>query len=232
MSRETDVFFHFFFLIGSIFCWLFYAEKPRQKYAIYLGCYLLVTLLVDGAASLIMLNQYLAKLFISNLFLYHILVPIQCFLIIQLFDSIIKTEWVHKVSRIVIFLFVFVSILLSLTVQGFKEYNSYAILLKHLITIVLILIYFYEIISTTPYTRIYLQPVFWISVGFLFHSTLNILLEGFSNYFHTYSNQHYSTLYFLYSVSNYCLFLLFGVGIISPHLNGKKWTQHLLPITS
>ncbi len=221
MSRETDVFFHFFFLIGSIVCWLLYAEKPRQKYAIYLGWYLLVTLLFDGAASLIMLNLYLARLFFSNLFLYHILVPIQCFLIIQMFDSVIKTEWVHNTSRLVAYAFVFVSVLLSLTIQGFGEYNSYAILLKHVITIVLILIYFYEIISTTPYTRIYLQPVFWISVGFLFHSTLNILLEGFSNYFQTYSNQHYSTLYLLYSISNYCLFVLFGVGIVSPHLNRK-----------
>jgi hypothetical protein len=119
-----------------------------------------------------------------------------------------------KITRWLIPVFLFGSALLSFTIQPLTEYNSYSILIKHLVTILSILIYLYEIISTTPYYRIYLQPIFWISVGFLFHSVLNILLEGFSNYLHTYGDSKYEIIFILYSISNYCLFILMGVGFI------------------
>lgn len=213
MTRELDVFFHFLFLVVALFCWQLSAKKDL-KYTYYLGVYLYLTLLFDGAASVIMLNRYLAKTLVSNLFLYHIFVPIQCFLIIRIFSSVIKAEWAHRILRFLPFLFILISATISFTIQTFNEYNSYAILIKHALTILLILIYFYEVVSTMPYTKIYLQPIFWISIGFLFYSTINVLLEGFSNYFHTYSTSHYATLYFLYSISNYCLFVLLGIGMI------------------
>ena len=113
---------------------------------------------------------------------------------------------------------VIVSLSISFTIQPFNDNNTYSILIKHVIVIISTLTYFFELISTTPYSKIYLQPIFWISVGLLFHSSLNVLMEGFSNYLGTYSEPKYSVVYILYSLSNYCLFLLIGTGLIMPNI--------------
>jgi hypothetical protein len=218
MSRELDVFLHFLFLGSALLCWQLCSVRKDFRYLRYVGLYLYITFLFDGVASTIMLNSYLAKVFVSNLFLYHILVPIQFYLIANIFTSVIESKRIRRISKGLVYPFVAISILVSFTIQPVDEYNSYATLIKHLITIVLVLVYFYEIITVTPFTKIYLQPIFWVSVGLLFHSTINVLLEGFSNYFHTYSNSHYHLIYFLYSISNYCLFLLISIGLLAWNL--------------
>lgn len=211
MSRELDALLHFVFLTASILCWIGRGRHNSSRYITLSGLFLIVTFVFDGAAAAIMLSKSVE----GNLFLYHILTPIQFVIIVLIYHDVIKNQVYRKITRWLIPVFLFGSALLSFTIQPFsEEYNSYSILIKHLVTILSILIYFYEIISTTPYNRIYLQPIFWISVGFLFHSVLNILLEGFSNYLQTYGDSKYEVIYLLYSLSNYCLFILMGVGFI------------------
>jgi hypothetical protein len=214
MSRELDVFLHFDLLVGAVCCWFFSPQQKGSKPVCYVGLFLCATLLFDGAAATIMLNHYLAKKVVSNLFLYHILTPIQYLLIAAMYGAIIKHPLIRKAAIWSIPPFVIISLLFSFTIQPISEYNSYSILIKHFLVIMFALIYFFEIISTTPYTKVYLQPVFWISVGYLFHSTLNISLEGVSNYLRTYGQPSDNIIYFLYSISNYCLFLLIGVGLL------------------
>ena len=211
MSRELDVFLHFLFLTASILCWLGRGRHNNSRYIILSGLFLIITFVFDGVAAAIMLSKSVE----GNLFLYHILTPIQFVIIVMIYNDAIKNRVYKKITRWLIPVFLFGSALLSFTIQPFtEEYNSYSTLIKHLITILSILIYFYEIISTTPYYRIYLQPIFWISVGFLFHSVLNILLDGFSNYLQTYGDSKYEIIFLLHSVSNYCLFILMSVGFI------------------
>ena len=210
MSRELDAFLHFLFLTASIVCWICRGRHKNSRYITLSGLFLIITFVFDGVAAAIMLSKSVE----GNLFLYHILTPIQFVIIVMIYNDAIKNRVYKKITRWLIPVFLFVSALLSFTIQPITEYNSYSILIKHFVTILSILIYFYEIISTTPYNRIYLQPIFWISVGFLFYSVLNILLEGFSNYLQTYGDSKYEVIYLLYSLSNYCLFILMGVGFI------------------
>ena len=210
MSRELDAFLHFLFLTASILCWICRGQHQNSRYITLSGLFLIITFVFDGVAAAIMLSKSVE----GNLFLYHILTPIQFVIIVLIYNDAIKNQMYKKITRWLIPVFLFGSALLSFTIQPLTEYNSYSILIKHLITILSILIYFYEIISTTPYYRIYLQPIFWISVGFLFHSVLNILLEGFSNYLQTYGDSKYEIIFLLHSISNYCLFILMGVGFI------------------
>lgn len=212
MSRELDVFLHFLFLTTAIAGWLYCFDRKRDAYIYLIGWYLLATLIIDGAAATIMLNGYLAKSLVSNLFLYHLLVPVHYCLIMGIYQNVIYNGPVKRILLWSIPVFIIISIIFTLTVQGFTEYNSYAVLIKHAVTVGIILLFFRELILTTPYTRIYHQPIFWISLGFLFHSSLNIILEGVSNYLLTYSKHQYDAIYFLYSASNYCLFLLFALG--------------------
>ena len=51
MSREVDVFIHFLFLTGAIFCWLLSRRKRNWKYVDYCGLFLVVTFVIDGIAA-------------------------------------------------------------------------------------------------------------------------------------------------------------------------------------
>ena len=210
MSRELDALIHFLFLIGAIICWLSVSRRQKPLYIYYCGLFLWVTFVFDGIAVIIMLNRYLE----SNLFLYHILTPIQLSIILIMYYHVIKNRIYKRAVPWLIPVLVLLSVSFSFTIQPITENNSYSILIKHVFVIISTLIYFFELISTTPYSKIYIQPIFWISVGLLFHSSLNILLEGFSNYLNTYSEPKYGSIYLLYSFSNYCLFFLIGAGLI------------------
>lgn len=210
MSRELDAFIHFLFLIGAILCWLYATRGQNPRYIYYCGLFLIVTFVFDGIAVLIMLNKYLE----SNLFLYHILTPIQLSIILMMYYHVIKNPIYKRVVPWLIPVLLLLSASFSFTIQPITENNSYSILLKHIIVIISTLTYFLELVYTTPYSKIYIHPIFWISVGLLFHSSLNILLEGFSNYLSTYSEPRYGSIYLLYSFSNYCLFFLIGAGLM------------------
>jgi hypothetical protein len=212
MSRELDVILHFLFLILSIATWLFNSQRKTSMYLKYIGVFLFTTFLFDAIAALIMFHQF-GKEVNSNLFLYHILTPIQFSLIILIYHNVIKNSLYKSFLILLIPIFLLISIIFSFTIQPLSTYNSYSILIKHTIIIIIILIFFYELLSTTPYTEITRQPIFWISIALLFHSSFNILLEGVSNYLKTYSTSK-NTIYTLYSISNYLLFILLSVSFL------------------
>src|SRR5687768_3310943 len=94
MSREVDVFIHFLFLTVAIICWLANGRKRNQRYINYCGLFLIVTLVVDGIAAFIMLTGYLD----SNLFLYHILTPIQTSLILMIYYHVINNQIYKRIA--------------------------------------------------------------------------------------------------------------------------------------
>ena len=226
MSRGLDASFHFLFLSFALLGWL-NIKGPRRSYVLFAGLFLLFTFLFDGLAVSIMLNKYLANFFKSNLFLYHILTPIQFALIMLLYNNVITGKFWKKITVIVIPLFTFLCLFFTFYVQGFMQANSYSILIKYTVFILIILIYFYELLSATPYVKIYKEPVFWFSIGFFFHSTFNIFLDGFSNYLHTYGDSTYGVVFFLYSISNYFLFILLAIGMYTCPRKSQKNEQSI-----
>jgi hypothetical protein len=225
MSRELDVSLHFFFLTVALGCWLFNRQRYTSKHIFFIGLYLFAAFVFEGMAALIMLNKYLGKKLVSNLFLYHILIPLQFTFIMLLYNSVIRKPLYKKLTLLMIPLFISISIVFSASIQPLAVYNSYSILINYTITIFFVLIYFYELIATTPFTKIYTKAIFWISTGLLFHSTFNVLLEGVSNYLHTYSNSKYEIIFFLYSISNYCLFALIAIGLFVSNKSKIKFSE-------
>ena len=220
MSRELDVVLHFTFLTISLAVWFYRRRFLTERRFLFVGLFLLSTFIFDGLATIIMFNTYLQQVLEnSNLFLYHIVTPIRFSLIMLFYYEEIRNPHIRKAILITIPAYVLMSAFLSLFVQEIQEYNVYQILVHHLLTTVAVLYYFYELVTIMPFVKVYTQPDFWISVAFLFHSVLNVLLEGFSNYLSTYSAEHYGVVYTLFSLSNYCLFILITLGF---YLSGHK----------
>src|SRR5436190_21824018 len=110
MSRELDVSLHFFFLTIAVGGWLLNKQRYTSKYLFFIGLYLLAAFLFEGMAALIMLNKYLGKKLVSNLFLYHILIPVQFTFIMLLYNSVIRKQLYKKLTLLLILVFIAVSI--------------------------------------------------------------------------------------------------------------------------
>ena len=132
MSREVDVFIHFLFLIGAILCWLLNRRKRNLRYIDYCGLFLLVTFVIDGIAAFIMLTSSLE----SNLFLYHILTPIQLSLILMMYNNVIKNPAYKRIVLWLIPLFVLISMSISFIISFTDTLNTYSSLIKYVIVII------------------------------------------------------------------------------------------------
>jgi hypothetical protein len=213
MGRELDAAIHFFLL--SVALVVFF--RKYHHYALYLkfiGFFLVVTLLFDFAAALIMFYKPLGQKLGNNLFLYHILTPIQYSFIALLYRDQIQNPRYKKIIIASIPLFILFSLAISGTIQGFSDYNSYALLLKYILTILWILVYLRQLVVAEYYTSLQREPLFWISTALLIHAVGNIFVEGLANYLIANFGNYFTKIYYIYSVLNYMLFLFFTIAFL------------------
>jgi hypothetical protein len=223
MSKETDALLHFSFLLIAIVIYFFKKPRRRNTYLVFLGGFLIVTFIADAFGASIMFNKRLANIFKTNLFIYHLLVPCQVAFIMAMYRSLFRNVVIKRALGFLIPGFFIVSLIISLTIQPFDDYNTYAILFKHVLVILVILLFLYEMLQIPEYSNIYREPIFWINTAFLFHAVANIFLEGLSNYLLTNRQASFKLIYMLYSISNYVLFTLIIIGLsINPIDRGEK----------
>lgn len=214
MTKELDAILHFIFLATAIICWITNKKREDLTYMKYVGAFLFVTFIFDSIAAVIMFRKLFPTIFNSNLFIYHFLVPLQFFLTISIYLRVLRTALYKRIGKLCIPFFICISLLISFTIQPFATNNSISIILKHFITIVFVLLFFFELLSVPSYYVISKQPIFWISIAFLFHASFNILIEGVSNVLVTYGDNENRIIYYLYSISNYILFILLSIGFL------------------
>jgi len=210
MSKVLDALIHFGLLSTALIVFL-NNFNHLNRCARMAGYYLLVTFFFDAVAAAIMFNKGLAKLFGNNLFLYHILTPIQYVLIARIYVHVITTPVLKRIILISIPVFILLSVLFSSTIQTINNYNSYSQLLKYLLTILWILFFLKQTLVLTHYPALMREPIFWISTAFLFYSTGNIIVEGMANYLINRYGNYFERIYYIYSILNYLLFCLFIV---------------------
>jgi len=167
-----DVYLIVFFLSLLTLVFLLKLKTATYEQKI-LGITILIALPVE------VLGGYLQSKGINNLFLYHILIPIQYCLYSFIFYIAIKSVLLKNL----IFYSIPVALLFSLVlfildIQTVDTYNSYTIALTSFLTCIWILGYYRQVF--TPLEIIYLErePLFWISTGLLFYSLGCFFVDG------------------------------------------------------
>lgn len=214
MSRELDAAIHFSLLSSALILYFIFCRK-KPGYLKYAGFFLLVTFFVDLLAAAIMFNKALGKKLISNLFLYHILTPIQYIFVSLLYKGYIKSYSIRRVIGVSIFLFPVVSLLISSFIQKITDYNSYSLLLKYCLIVIWVLLYLRQLIVLDYKESLTREPIFWVSTGLLIHSVGNIFVEGVANYLINRYGNYFTNIYYIYSILNYILFIFFGVAFLN-----------------
>lgn len=214
MSEKLDVGLHFTLLFCAIIGYL-----PNQKYASrfvwFALLYLFVTAVFDGVAALIMLTDFLSSVVSNNLFLYHILTPLQYTIVMLMYRSVIKNENLKRWMVWSIPVFWILAASFAAFVQPLEEYCTYSLLAKYILIIPVILYFLIEILNAPDDYELTQEPAFWIGTGLLLHSVGNVFAQGISNkLIPQKAGPLFDILNTASSILNYVLFLCFIVAFL------------------
>ncbi|ARS35756.1 hypothetical protein [Pontibacter actiniarum] len=212
-----DIYLHFALLLANLLLWGACYRSLLRPLRV-LGATLALTLLLEGYAA------YLMWHLMRNLYLYHLLTPVQYAGYALVFYQALKPGLPAKAIRSSIPLFLLVSLFFAL-LQGTDTFNSYASSLKHLLLAGCALMYYYDIFTHLSEARLHTAPLFWVSTGLLFHSLGNFFLYGLMNTLLVESFELAHLLYYFSEFLGYLLYLTFLIAF----LLGSK--QALRPAT-
>jgi hypothetical protein len=219
MSPELDAFIHFLCLSVALIAYVL-NRKRKTTFIKLAAVYLLVTLLLDGFAAAIWLTDFMSAYVDHNLFVYHLLTPIQYSIIVLMYRSVIRNQRYRKILSYTIPVFWLLSVLNAAFLQPLSYYTSYTLLLKYVLSISFVLYFFFEILHAEHYFDLPSEPAFWISTGILFHSIGNVFVQGAINYFLDHAPNGYQFLNTVSAFLNYALFISFLVGFIYSNYHG------------
>lgn len=203
--------------LGVIIGFLKFKKLSKSnKYVLYL---LLFTLLFE------LLSFYFSKTFGANIILYNLFILIQFGFITMVYYTEICKKWIIYSNIILIATFLFYSSVINI----FISFNTLALMVSFLITILFGLYFLLQLLLSYTDNDFYDFPIFWVSIGFLIFSILNLFQFGTLNYFKNLPKNHILTLVFdfIRIYSNYFLYTFFIVSFLVKQnmftaINGSK----------
>lgn len=158
------------------------------------------------------LGGFLQARSINNLFIYHILVPLQYSLYAVIFYYNIESRGIKKLILLSIPVVISAALIFSLTIQQLNHYNSYAILLTSFFTCLWILIYYRQVFTQLKIVHLEREPLSWISTGLLFYSLGGFFVEGLMQNLITFSMElakwYYYHVYLFLVGFQYTMFII------------------------
>ena len=173
--RVLEIIINYLLITATIFLFI-------KKYSILpgyirlVGYVLVINFFIEGIAAILLLQGT------NNLFLFHILNPVQFILFSFYLKAIVWSKKAKNIISYIIPLSVVASFSISFTIQPFSEYNSYWLLIHNLFITIFILYYFYEQSLEKIPEHIYEKSIFLINTGLFIYSIGSLLIGGFLNH--------------------------------------------------
>lgn len=125
--------------------------------------------------------EYLNLRNINNLYLYHILTPVEYTVLVVIFAYNIHSGFIKRLLLYSIPVFVLLAFVFYKT-EGAKASNDYASALEGIVLTLTALTSLREMMMYATQIRINKSPFFWFATGTLFYSVGNLLILGMLNY--------------------------------------------------
>jgi hypothetical protein len=170
----------------------------------------LVVLAVFSTAAMVLRLVYHVK---NNLFLFHILTPVEYLLLSCIYFFYLKSITMKRLIALSMVLFVVVAVLLDRWVEKPEVNNSYIRVTESLLITGWILFYFRQMMQKRLSEDFYAMPVFWISVALLFYFIGTLFIQGLLNYMIQHGSEVALKLYYAGYIFEYLLFILVIVAL-------------------
>lgn len=221
MNFYFDISIHFSLLLLN--CVYYYINRTKiSKPLKTISAGVLIRIIFDSSAILIIFSNKLKQTLNGNMIVYHIFTPVEYCFFAYFFYQIFKSAFLKKAIAYSIPMFFVISFFISLQLQEYYQYNSYSLLMKYCLLIFWVLFYFGELMHTKSIENLLKFPPFLICIGLLLHSAINIFIDGFANYLLKNVPSDFELTYTVYSISNYMLFLIIFIALITDSKNSKN----------
>lgn len=210
-NHMWDIYIHFCLLLLNLVIWVTKYGHLSSTLRI-LGFVLLITFLIEGYAAYLMLHR------IRNLYLYHLLTPLQYALFSLVFYTALTGAKQKRVILLSIPLYLLVSLLITLYLEGLSEYNSYALSIKNGFIICWTLLYYKDVFEGLKIMRLNREPMFWISTGLFFYSLGSFFIDGLMNQVMGNFFEIANALFYISIFLGYLLYITFLIAFL---LEGK-----------
>ena len=160
------------FLLFCLLCLFLIKRKVLTLEQRIIGLLIIVTLPFELYAG------YLQSFNSNNLFVYHILIPIQYCFYAYLYYRYIAFKIIKKLILASIGLVITAAVVLALTIQPLTNYNSYVIILTNFLLCAWVLSYYRQIFVQLTIVNLKQEPLFWISTGLLFFALGDFFVGG------------------------------------------------------
>jgi len=151
----------------------------------------------------------------NNLYIFHILPIVQYTLYGLLFSQLFDQRFVKILIWLSIVLFGGVTLILSLTIQSWEQYNSYASTLFNLLISFWSGYYLWRTFVDAKVAALEREALFWVSAGLFVTSLGNFFVQGLMNYLMKNSDSYALAVYWIHEVME---FLLFGVFLLALYI--------------
>ncbi len=166
-----DIYLNISFLTLILGLFFFnWAELTQEQKLI--GFSVLITLPFEIYAG------YLQSYNINNLFIYHMLIPVQYSFYAYIYYCYIEFKIVKKLILISIGLVITVAVVLAQNIQTPDTYNSYVIIISNFFICIWVLTYYWQLFVQLKIINLKSEPLFWISNGLLLFSLGDFFAEG------------------------------------------------------
>lgn len=159
-------------LLGCLLCLFLLKRKVLTHEQKIIGCLVVVTMPFELYAG------YLQSFNVNNLFVYHVLIPVQYCFYAYLYYCYIEFTTIKKLILFSVGLVITAAVVLALTVQPLDNYNSYVIILSNFLLCIWVLSYYRQLFVHLRIVSLKQEPLFWISTGLLFFALGDFFVEG------------------------------------------------------
>ncbi|RIV27109.1 hypothetical protein DYU11_01980 [Fibrisoma montanum] len=145
----------------------------------------------------------------DNLYVFHFLPVAQYVAYGLMFRGMLAQTVIQRLISVTIVLFSVVSFGISLTIQPWNQYNSYALTLFNTLIAYWAGHYLWRIFIDSKISSLEKEPLFWISAGLFFTSLGNFFVQGLMNYMISVSNQYALLVYWIQELMNFIVISIF-----------------------
>ncbi|GAB4056212.1 hypothetical protein GCM10028810_71590 [Spirosoma litoris] len=145
----------------------------------------------------------------DNIYLYHILTIVQYSLYGLQFGQLDESSSRKRLIWLSIILFDIGALLLSLTIQPWTQYNSYAITIFNVLMALLSGHYLFRVFMDIKVLALERDAMFWIAAGLFFTSLGNFFVQGLMQHLISSSGPYALTVYWIHELMDCLLFAFF-----------------------
>ncbi len=205
-------------LLCCLLCLFLIKRKVLTLEQRIIGLLVIVTLPFELYAG------YLQSFNNNNLYVYHILIPIQYCFYAYLYYRYIEFKTIKKLILFSIGLVIIAAVVLALTIQPIDYYNSYVIILSNFLLCIWVLSYYRQLFVHLTIVDLKQEPLFWISTGLLFFALGDFFVEGLMKALLEQSPNMARWYYYNIYVPVLCLlYVLFIIAFICRDIFKKKF---------